>query len=608
MRWPSALFVGSGAVRVARHALRRTGGDREPLLVVWKAVRVDAEGRDPAASDAAPARARGGGGAPLRLPWSARPADPAREALGDLLGEGGEVRRMRGMLVALLSRSPGSGALVAELLAAHAGPAAVAATGPRDPEIDLVARAVDEVVALVPEDPAYRRALLDELAPIARGVELLDEPAASWRARLAAERGQSSVALVAMVAGLMAVAVALGLVASALGRTAAVQGRADVAALAGAAALRDAQALLYSADPARRISVAQVRARALRAARRAAAANGLRVDAIRFRGAAELPTRLEVGVVAAGARSGDPSRRLRAVAEVAVGAGLPVNVSAGEYAGPLAVRQGQRMRPDVAAAFDRLEAAARGDGLALVIVSAYRSDAEQAALFRAHPDPKWVAPPGKSLHRLGTELDLGPSGAYAWLAANAKRFGFVQRYSWEAWHYGFTGSPGSASVGYRAPAAGTGERATGAMPSFVPSRYAHLISGAAQRWSVGAALLGAQLWQESHFNPNAVSPVGAAGIAQFMPGTAAMYGLSAQDRFDPAKAIDAQAHLMHDLLRQFASVPLALAAYNAGPAPVARCMCVPAIPETQGYVQSILALLGGAGVAAPAGLEIRLVA
>jgi LAS superfamily LD-carboxypeptidase LdcB len=57
-------------------------------------------------------------------------------------------------------------------------------------------------------------------------------------------------------------------------------------------------------------------------------------------------------------------------------------------------------------------------------------------LFAAHPDPKWVAPPGTSLHRHGTELDLGPPAAYAWLAANCGRFGFIKRYTWEAWHYG----------------------------------------------------------------------------------------------------------------------------------------------------------------------------
>jgi LAS superfamily LD-carboxypeptidase LdcB len=70
------------------------------------------------------------------------------------------------------------------------------------------------------------------------------------------------------------------------------------------------------------------------------------------------------------------------------------------------------------------------------VTSGFRSDAEQAALFAAHPDPKWVAPPGEGLHRYATELDLGPASAYAWLAAAAPRFGFVQPYSWEPWHQG----------------------------------------------------------------------------------------------------------------------------------------------------------------------------
>jgi soluble lytic murein transglycosylase-like protein len=64
---------------------------------------------------------------------------------------------------------------------------------------------------------------------------------------------------------------------------------------------------------------------------------------------------------------------------------------------------------------------------------------------------------------------------------------------------------------------------------------------------------------------------------------------------------------MHDLLEQFGSPALALAAYNAGPGPVAACNCVPAIPETAAYVTRILGLLGGAGVAAPPELEVRLV-
>jgi len=123
---------------------------------------------------------------------------------------------------------------------------------------------------------------------------------------------------------------------------------------------------------------------------------------------------------------------------------------------------------------------------------------------------------------------------------------------------------------------------------------------------VSAALLAAQIHAESNFNPFARSPAGAQGIAQFMPGTARAYGLS--DPFDAAQAIDAQARMMRDLLRRFASVPLALAAYNAGPGRVAACMCVPPIPETRGYVARILGLLAGAGDA-PAGatLAVRLV-
>jgi soluble lytic murein transglycosylase-like protein len=81
-----------------------------------------------------------------------------------------------------------------------------------------------------------------------------------------------------------------------------------------------------------------------------------------------------------------------------------------------------------------------------------------------------------------------------------------------------------------------------------------------------------------------------------------------RDPFDASAAIDAQAHLMRDLLRRFGAVPLALAAYNAGPGAVAACGCVPPYPETRGYVARILGLLGGAGESVTGGgLEIRLV-
>jgi soluble lytic murein transglycosylase-like protein len=120
------------------------------------------------------------------------------------------------------------------------------------------------------------------------------------------------------------------------------------------------------------------------------------------------------------------------------------------------------------------------------------------------------------------------------------------------------------------------------------------------------ALLAAQLYAESGFNPFAVSSAGARGIAQFMPGTARSYGL--RDPFDPVAAIDAQAHLMSDLLRRFrGNVSLALAAYNAGAGAVERHGGIPPYAETRAYVARILGLLGGAGEIPMASFDIALV-
>jgi hypothetical protein len=299
-----------------------------------------------------------------------------------------------------------------------------------------------------------------------------------------------------------------------------------------------------------------------------------------------------------------------AAPSAAVGA-MTGTASGGGYSGPLVYRDGEGMRPDVGAAYDRMAAAAQAEGVSLLVVSGFRSDAEQAALFAAHPDPKWVAPPGHSLHRCATELDLGPESAYGWLAAKASRFGFVQRYSWEAWHFGFdAGPPPCSDAGNSVLGGGGGGEPTapGAMvlPSFVPGRFREPLLRSASHWGVSAALLAAQLMAESNFNPFAVSPAGAEGIAQFIPSTAASFGLT--DPFDPVAAIDAQAHLMSELIHQFGSAQLALAAYNAGPGAVEGCDCVPAIPETSAYVSRILALLGGAGALVLPTFEIRLVA
>ena len=368
----------------------------------------------------------------------------------------------------------------------------------------------------------------------------------------------------------------------------------------------------------RHLEEAVYRAAAVAAAIRGGRKNGVAVRAedVSFPESGFAPTRVTVrvrGEARVLPRAGGDRKtsripiRASATAELVLAAGeaFPGTAAGGGYDGPLAYRQAQPMRPDVALAFDRMAAAARQEaGLFLSISSGFRSDAEQAVLFAAHPDPKWVAPPGESLHRYATELDLGPPGAYPWLAANATRFGFVQRYSWEAWHYGYTRSPGSSSVGF-GESGGDG-RATRAVQAFVPSRFAPVIARAAQRWQVSAQLLAAQIYAESNFNPFAQSGAGAQGIAQFMPGTAAAIGLS--DPFDAERAIDAQAHLMRDLLGRFGSVPLALAAYNAGPGAVAGCGCIPSFPETRAYVARILGLLGGAGDVAAGGFDVRLVA
>jgi hypothetical protein len=438
------------------------------------------------------------------------------------------------------------------------------------------------------------------------------------------ESGQALILALGGALGLIAAALALVAIAGAVTGKGRAQRAADLVAISAVRSMRDdlerllAPPLLADGRPnPKHIGKSLYLERARTAALAAARANEVepRRVVLSFPDADSFaPVRAKATIVA-GLREGDGQRvEASAVAEAAApyGAGTdsPTGLaSGGGYGGPLVYRDGEGMRPDVAAAYDRMAAAARAAGIALVVVSGFRSDAEQAELFAAHPDPTWVAPPGHSLHRCATELDIGPSSAYAWLAANAGRFGFVQRYSWEPWHYGFSAGPAPCSPEGEAVAAGGGGATTvssTALPSFVPAQYRDPILRSAARWGVPPALMAGQLMAESGFDPDAGSPAGAEGIAQFMPGTAAAYGLA--DPYDAVAAIDAEAHLMHDLLQQFGSPELALAAYNAGPAPVEACHCIPPYPETQAYVTRILALIGGAGAIAMPSFEVRLVA
>jgi len=95
------------------------------------------------------------------------------------------------------------------------------------------------------------------------------------------------------------------------------------------------------------------------------------------------------------------------------------------------------------------------------------------------------------------------------------------------------------------------------------------------------------IWRESSFRPGAVSPAGAMGVAQFMPGTASERGLA--DPFDPASAIPASAKLLAELSARFGNLGLAAAAYNAGPKALANWLAGKEfLPlETQDYVLAI---------------------
>ncbi|KHD72819.1 lytic transglycosylase [Actinoplanes utahensis] len=124
--------------------------------------------------------------------------------------------------------------------------------------------------------------------------------------------------------------------------------------------------------------------------------------------------------------------------------------------------------------------------------------------------------------------------------------------------------------------------------------YAELFEQAGARHGVSPKLLAAVAKVESSYDPRAVSKAGAQGLMQLMPATAR--GLGVDNAFDPAQAVNGAAKLLASHLREFKSVPLALAAYNAGGGAVHRHGGIPPSAETQAYVpkvQKALAALGG---------------
>lgn len=122
-----------------------------------------------------------------------------------------------------------------------------------------------------------------------------------------------------------------------------------------------------------------------------------------------------------------------------------------------------------------------------------------------------------------------------------------------------------------------------------PVGWRRKVAELAAKYDISPTLLEAVVWQESRWNPQAVSPVGARGLAQLMPGTARMMGV---DPNDPHANLEGGAKYLRLQLDAFdGDIERALAAYNAGPARVIRAGGIPPIRETQNYVAAIMSRL-----------------
>ncbi|WP_397582533.1 lytic transglycosylase domain-containing protein [Sphingorhabdus sp.] len=113
------------------------------------------------------------------------------------------------------------------------------------------------------------------------------------------------------------------------------------------------------------------------------------------------------------------------------------------------------------------------------------------------------------------------------------------------------------------------------------------IEATATRFGVDRNLVDAVAWQESRYNPRAISKAGAVGVMQLMPETARQLGV--RNLYDVEQnVVGGTAYLRQQLERFGNNVPLALAAYNAGPGAVIKYGGIPPYRETQNYVRQIM--------------------
>jgi soluble lytic murein transglycosylase-like protein len=201
------------------------------------------------------------------------------------------------------------------------------------------------------------------------------------------------------------------------------------------------------------------------------------------------------------------------------------------------------------------------------------------------------------LARRPTRFTLALSALLLTVAAAAPAHADIYRYEQPDGTVVFTTKPQAGQAPttvYGNPRAAT---RTGAQPrrssaasgaeSRAPGRYDAYIREAAARFQMPVAFIKAVIQIESGFNPNAVSPVGAQGLMQLMPGTATE--MQCPDPFDPRENIIAGTKLLRLLSNRYnGDINLVLAAYNAGPGNVAKVGGIP-FEQTRVYVENVYA-------------------
>lgn len=148
-----------------------------------------------------------------------------------------------------------------------------------------------------------------------------------------------------------------------------------------------------------------------------------------------------------------------------------------------------------------------------------------------------------------------------------------------------SGSAGSSSSG-ALPSQTAGATATDS-PAAVRTALQPVIASLAAQYGLSPQLVNALITQESGYNPAATSSAGAMGLMQLMPATAASLGVA--NPYDPVANLRGGMQYLSGLLKQYnGNLPLALAAYNAGPGAVSEYGGVPPYPQTQQYVANIM--------------------